>query len=49
MQNILLLEDHATTARWLETIANSSFPEAAVLHVGMLTSILFILSNHTTV
>lgn len=37
MQSILLLEDHADTARWLQTIAIGSFPEAEVLRVACLT------------
>lgn len=46
MQNILLLEDHANTARWLETIAHSSFPDAVVLQVGNLTDARCALRQH---
>lgn len=46
MQNILLLEDHAPTARWLETIAHASFPEAVVLHVANLTDARRALRQH---
>jgi len=46
MQNILLLEDHTNTARWLETIANASFPDAVVLHVGTLAEARLTLRQH---
>ena len=47
MLNILLLEDHATTALWLQGIAQDAFPEAQVHHATCIADARQLLQTQT--